>query len=81
MEDELMRDIIDCIDIPIVVRETVDVEDKYIIATAILTLIRKRENVAYQQGIINAHKHDMFSAKACMEANEQQLKEVQGEVE
>jgi hypothetical protein len=57
MEDELMNDIIDCIDIPIVVRETVDVEDKYIITQAILTLIRKRERKFLENVLVALDKY------------------------
>jgi hypothetical protein len=48
--------IISCIDIPIVVRETVDVEDKYIIAEAILDLIRKREILIERTAQLTAHR-------------------------
>jgi hypothetical protein len=41
-------------------------EDK--ITKSILTLISKRERIAYQEGIITAHKHNMLMARNCMEA-------------
>jgi hypothetical protein len=71
-----MRDIIDCIDIPIVVRETVNVEDKYIIAEAILPLIRK----AVIEARINEGglaQHSIYDyAKRTYELN-QQINEVE----
>ena len=42
----------------------------------IKSLIQRRERIAYQEGIVNAHKHDMLSAKACLEANKEQLSNI-----
>ena len=84
MEDELKRDIekelmnhLPAMFFNSQTINPVQCSDMYapIIANAIIPIIKNIEQVSYQKGIISAHKHDMLSAKSCMEANEQQLKD------
>jgi len=50
------------------------------LSTVIITLIEQEVRIACQEVRIETHKHHMYSAKACVEANEKQLKQLQAQL-